>query len=633
MTEVPEITPEITPQAPPRPRRRSLGLRFALAFLLGVALVAGAGGGALYAYGQQYSGRILPGVRIGESDLSGLTPDAARAALADAYASLGGGHVVVAGPDGDLMIGYAEIERRADLDAMLDAALGAGRQGEPVADLIGAPQAALHGIRLEPLVVFDQAKLEAAVAAVAKTIDREPVDATLTVAPDGAFTVTPGRDGRVVDRGALVEAIAAEAGQLDAPAELREEVVLVAQPPAIDTADAEAALAAGERMAADLVLTRGDQTWTIEGDELRKLVTFSPTVDGGIVPVFDVGGLDPLVAAIAKDVNQKATNARFKLNGGRVVVGAPGKEGRALDRAATRALVVDALMARQGGTTEPTIEPVVALTDPAISTADAERFAPRMKAISSWTTYFPIYVNNGFGANIWIPAKLINGYVVGPGETFDFWKAVGTVTREKGYRQGGAIINGRTEPQGALAGGICSCSTTLFNAALRAGMKMGARRNHYYYIDRYPLGLDATVFISNGGSKQTMSFTNDTKFPVLIRGINTRKGSSGYVTFKIYSVPNGRQVIIGPATVKNVRQGRDSVQYTKSLPQGSSKRIEYPVNGKDVWRTVTVKENGKVIRRTTYYSHYAVITGVVLVGTGGGGSPDPTPTPAPTPAP
>ena len=73
----------------------------------------------------------------------------------------------------------------------------------------------------------------------------------------------------------------------------------------------------------------------------------------------------------------------------------------------------------------------------------------------------------------------------------------------EGLREGGAIINGRTEPQGALAGGICSCSTTLFNAALRAGFEMGARRNHYYYIDRYPLGLDATVFISGSGSVQT----------------------------------------------------------------------------------------------------------------------------------
>jgi len=253
--------------------------------------------------------------------------------------------------------------------------------------------------------------------------------------------------------------------------------------------------------------------------------------------------------------------------------------------------------------------------DAAVTTEFAKRIAPRMKRISKWTTYFPIWDRNGFGQNIWIPARIINGAVVGPGETFSFWETVGEVTRAKGYTDGGAIINGKTEPQGALAGGICSCSTTLFNAALRAGFEMGARRNHYYYIDRYPAGLDATVFKSGSGSVQTMSFTNDTPYPVLIRGYKIKKGSSGYVRFDIYSVPTGRKVTISNPTIKNVRPASDSVQYTSTLAPGVRKRIEYPVDGKDVWRTVTVRDAaGNVIHQTTYYSHYARITGIVLVG-------------------
>jgi hypothetical protein len=56
------------------------------------------------------------------------------------------------------------------------------------------------------------------------------------------------------------------------------------------------------------------------------------------------------------------------------------------------------------------------------------------------------------------------------------------------------------------------------------------------------------------------------------------------------------------------------VVYTTSLAPGVRKRVEYPVDGKDVWRTVTVYENGKIIHQTTYYSHYARITGITLVG-------------------
>ncbi len=619
-----------TDALPTKPRRWLLGIRFLLAFVLGVALVAGAGGGALYAYGQQYSGRIVPGVHVGDVDLSGLSPATARQALTDAYASMSTGRVLISGPSGELTIGYAEIGRRADVDAMLSAALDAGRQGDAVADLIGVPQTALRGIRLQPVVTYDPAKLAAAVAAAAATADHDPVDAAAVLKPDGTFGVTPGQDGRVVDRAALVAAIGAAVARQDAPPEVTASLSIVTATPAIATAAAVAARVAAERMGADLVLTRGTDTWTIPGASIRPLISFSPGADGSLTPVIDGAGIDPLLAAVAKAVDQEPRSATFKLSGATVVVGDKGLEGRALDTVATRQLIVDALAARQAGTPDPVLQPVVAVTEPPVTTAEAQAVAPRMQEVSRWKTYFPVYVNNGFGANIWIPASLINGYVLGPGETFDFWKAVGSVTREKGYKDGGAIINGKTEPQGALAGGICSCSTTLFNTALRGGMQMGARLNHYYYISRYPLGLDATVFISASGATQTMSFTNDTAYPVLIRGINTRVGNSGWVTFVLYTVPNGRTVEISPATVKNVKKATDTVQYTSSLPQGSTHRLEYPADGQDVWRTVTVKQDGKVLRQTTYYSHYSVITGILQVGTGGGGTPTPTPTPTPS---
>ncbi len=621
------MTTEPVP-APTPPRGRSLVAKFAIALLLGVVLVVGVGSAGLYAYGQQYTGRILPGVRAGDVDLSGHTPEAATAAIADAYASLGAGVITLTGPEGDATIGYKELGRRPDTAVMLGAALAAGRQGHPVVDLIAAPQTALRGTSVDAAVTYDPAALEAAVAAVARTIDRDPVDATLKIDDDGSYATTESVVGRTVDQQALLAALDRQLSEFGAPGEIREAIPFTTQAPDTETADVEAATAAADRMAQDLVLTRGKDTWTLSGAKLRKLISFSPTADGGFVPIVDETGIDPLVKPIAKDVNQRVANARLKLSGGRIVVGAGSREGRKLDVEATRTVVMGAIAARQAGNPDGTLEPVVTVTEPALTTAEAKAVAPKMKALpqGKWTTPFQVYERNGFGANIWIPAKLINGYVVAPGEKFDFWKAVGPVTRAKGYKSGGAIINGRTEPLGALAGGICSCSTTLFNAALRAGYKMEARRNHYYYIDRYPVGLDATVFISGGGSKQTMSWTNDTKYPVLIRGINTRKGSVGYVTFQLYSVPVGRKVTISAPTIKNRRTARDSVQYTSSLRAGQSKRVEYPVNGFDVWRTVTIYENGKKLRSKTYFTRYATVTGILLKGKGAV-APKPSPTP------
>ena len=102
----------------------------------------------------------------------------------------------------------------------------------------------------------------------------------------------------------------------------------------------------------------------------------------------------------------------------------------------------------------------------------------------------------------------IDGTVVAPGEKFDFWNAVGPIAVPRGYGDGGAIINGKTEPQGALAGGICSNSTTPSTRSFGL-LRDGARRNHYY-SSTVPGRADATVFKSGSGSVQTMSWTNDT---------------------------------------------------------------------------------------------------------------------------
>ena len=213
-----------------------------------------------------------------------------------------------------------------------------------------------------------------------------------------------------------------------------------------------------------------------------------------------------------------------------------------------------------------------------------------------------------------------------PGQWFDFWKAIGPVTTAAGYKDGGVIINGHSEPQGALAGGICSCSTTLFNAALRAGLQMGDRANHYYYIDRYPLGLDATVFQSSSGSIQSMTFRNDTSNPILIRSYRWHVGLSGYVKFEIWSAPTGRTVTLSKPIVKNIKPASDSTVYTTSLAPGVKNRVEYPVDGKDVWVTRTVKDaQGNIVHTETYYSHYSRVTGVLEVGAPAAPPPAPAP--------
>ncbi|MEP6638927.1 MAG: VanW family protein, partial [Chloroflexota bacterium] len=610
MTMMPDSALDIA-----RPRHHSAKLRFGVAFLIGVIITLGLGAGALYAYDQQYTGRVLPGVKVGSVDLSGRTPDEARSALAGAYKGMAEGRIVLKGPDGNVVITYGEIGRTLDADALVDQAMAVGRDGTAIDRAVANARTAFRGVVLEPRVTFDADLLATRITEVANALRVEPAEASVTLDAALAFQVVAGHSGRVVDATGIAQALASQVGQLEAPPEVTATFPVQTTEPDVTTAEATRAQADAERIAAGITLVVGSRKVPIDTKKLRPWVTFSTTADGGYAPVVDTTRISTLLDGLAKKIDRKTVNASFRTSGSKVTGITSSKDGYVLDVPATAKQIEGLLAARAIGTASTQVRPVLKVTAPALTTAEARAAAPKMRMISSWTTHFHIYERNNFGANIWIPALTIDGYVVGPREKFDFWKAVGTVSRAKGYGLGGAIINGKTEPQGALAGGICSCSTTLFNAVLRAGYQMGARRNHFYYIDRYPLGLDATVFQSGSGSVQTVSWTNDTDYPVLIRGFKIRSGSTGYVRFQIYSVPNGRKVSIGTPVVKNVQPASDSIQYTSSLAPGSTKRIEFPVDGKQVWRTVVVRDsNGTVIHKTTYYSNYARITGVVLVG-------------------
>ena len=144
---------------------------------------------------------------------------------------------------------------------------------------------------------------------------------------------------------------------------------------------------------------------------------------------------------------------------------------------------------------------------------------------------------------------------------------------------GGAIIGGRSVPNGALAGGICSTSTTLFNAAMRAGLEIGQRVNHSYYIERYPMGLDATVFKTDS-YETDMTFRNDMATPVVIRSYT----GNGFVRFDIWGVPDGRSVSLSAPTTSNHGTAIETTVVNSSLAPGSAVRVEYPHNGFDVRR-------------------------------------------------
>ncbi len=158
---------------------------------------------------------------------------------------------------------------------------------------------------------------------------------------------------------------------------------------------------------------------------------------------------------------------------------------------------------------------------------------------------------------------------------------------------------------------MCSASTTLFNAAMRAGLNIVERHPHSIYISRYPIGLDATVY-SNGVTRgQNTAFINDMGRPIYIRGIPGRRK----VTFEIYGFDDGRTVRLSEPRIEGLREAKMYMKYSDGLAPGETKHINDRYDAFESWVTRTVRDrNGRVIHENTWHSNYRLLDGLIEVG-------------------
>lgn len=98
----------------------------------------------------------------------------------------------------------------------------------------------------------------------------------------------------------------------------------------------------------------------------------------------------------------------------------------------------------------------------------------------------------------------INITEIMPGEIFSFNRSVGKRTAENGYRSAKIIVN--NEFVDGVGGGVCQVSSTLYNAALLAGLEIVEANKHSKQVAYVKPGFDAMV---NFGSSD-LKFKNNT---------------------------------------------------------------------------------------------------------------------------
>lgn len=104
----------------------------------------------------------------------------------------------------------------------------------------------------------------------------------------------------------------------------------------------------------------------------------------------------------------------------------------------------------------------------------------------------------------------INKFQLEPNQIFSFNQVVGKRTMENGYRQAKIIVN--NEYVDGLGGGVCQVSSTLYNAALLAGLEIVESNKHSKQVGYVNYGFDSMV---NFGSSD-LKFKNNTNETITI---------------------------------------------------------------------------------------------------------------------
>lgn len=188
--------------------------------------------------------------------------------------------------------------------------------------------------------------------------------------------------------------------------------------------------------------------------------------------------------------------------------------------------------------------------------------------------------------NAFLALKKLKGRVIQPGQEFSFNKAVGTWSRDQGYRRAPVSFNGTLID--AWGGGVCQTSTTLYNAALLAGLEIVERHSHRFAPSYVAPGRDAAVAYPN----IDLRFKNTLDYPLTIEGEMVAE------TLVLRLVGRGKAPI-RPEIRTRILKKTEPMNLT--LGTGSVGRVRSP--GKPGWEVETYRETpqGKeLISRDSY---------------------------------
>lgn len=213
-------------------------------------------------------------------------------------------------------------------------------------------------------------------------------------------------------------------------------------------------------------------------------------------------------------------------------------------------------------------------------------------------------------SNIELALSKFDGLVLGAGEVLSFNETTGRRTPDNGYKSAKIITNGNfVEGNG---GGVCQASTTLYNAALVAGLDIIEVNQHSLKVGYIAPSFDAMV---NFGSSD-LKIRNNTGHPVMF----ATKCDGDKCRVNVFGVNNPYKIVRKSEVVGEIAPLPDKFVNAKDVAELENTQIEksyylhYPKKGLksegflEYWQEGNLVATKKIRTNT-----YAPVTGVVVL--------------------
>lgn len=568
----------------------------------GLAMATPLGLGSLWP--ARYLGRLYPGAAVLGLDLGGLTRAEASARIEQRLRPFLAAPVTFRLAERTWTATAADLGLRINVDETLDHACRHGRRSilrryatllDPVGARAGTPV----------VVELDDGALRAVLDALDRDIAREPRDARLTAGEDGVV-VSAERPGRRLDHPAMREAVLTVAASLT-PAEIA--VVTVPVAPRTTAAD----LVGSEMVAATIVgapvtVWYGDRTWEVTRGTLAKLLVVPD--DPERAPSLDREALAAWLAPIGDEINHPPQDATVAWDGG-LYATSGSFDGVAVDLETLAAAVSAAAL-----TNERWVELPLVYLPPAVDADNLDALGI-VRRIAVGSSSF-MGSSEARATNVRVAAEHVSQALIPPGGTLSFNDALGPITPEQGYVQG-KVISGNWYTDD-LGGGVCQVSTTVFRAALLAGLPFDEWHPHsfrlaFYELDGWPPGMDAAIYQPNTPDEWELDlvFRNLTDAWMLLQ----LRIDAETVAAELYGPETGCDVALSDPAIGEPIPPPDALERESAdLADGERQRAQTAQPGIEVVLTRTVRRAGEPVREETFASRYDPQPEVWLVGSG-----------------